>query len=301
MHPIRFFIAPAMLAFTLSTTVLASSAWSQTVAGNTLESGGILKKLPAGTKAEPTESDTWNRVIALARPKIASGDIDALPASIRSAVSSFILTIMAKVEKRADGKYRLADVGAGYSVPIEGTLTVVTPDKATEVGASLGFVQRQMLIQNVSQLEAIPVIAQNTQLLIFDTPAILLRSGQHVDLIMRHFVWLDRESGKTATLVWLLEKDDQATSAGWSLRVVDEPLRWLPPGLKESREIHVDGKEFSLLGIPTERAFALEDLPPGRELEWSLAGKRVAGLARYTSDQLRDLAAALNESLAARK
>lgn len=297
----RTFIVQAMLAFTLSTTLVTSSAWSQTGAGSTLKSGGLLRKLPAGTLAEPKEHDTWNRVIALARPKIASGDIDALPASIRSAVSSFVLTIMAKVEKQADGKYRLADVGAGYSVPIDGTLTVVTPDKAIEVGASLGFVQRQMLSQNDSQLKAIPVIAQNSQLLIFDTPAILLRDSTHVDLTMRHFVWLDWDSGKTATLVWLLQPDSNASRAGSPLRVVDEPLRWLPPGLKESREIHVDGQEFSLLGIPTQRAFALEDLPPGRELEWSPAGKRVAGLTTYSSDQLRDLAAALNESLAARK
>ncbi len=265
-------------------------------------SARVLAKLPAGTSAEPDASDVFNRVILLARPKISSGDTDALAGSIQSAVSSLVLTIMAQVDKRAGGTFELTTVAAGYSTPVDGTLRVVTPDKAADVGANLGFVQRQMLAQNVTQLEAIPIIAQNKQLLIFDTPSILLRDGKHVDFTMRHFVFVDSANGKTATLVWLLGAEPVSTSPGVaSYRVVDEPLRWLPPGLKESREIHVDGKEFSLLGIPTKRAFALEDLPPGRELKWTADGYRIAGLTRYTNDQLRELGSALNASLAARK
>ncbi len=260
----------------------------------------VLPNLSAGTTTEPDASDVFNRVILLARPKISSGDTDALAKSIQSAVSSLVLTIMAQVEKRANGKFELAAVGAGFSTPVGGTLRVVTPDEAASVGASLGFVQRQMLAENVKQLEAIPVVAQNKQLLIFDTPSILLREGKHVDFLMRHFVFVDSNTGKTATLVWLLGTEPVATASGAaSYQVVDEQVRWLPPGLKESREIHVDGKEFSLLGIPTKRAFALEDLPPGKKLDWTKEGRSVAGLTYYDSEQLRILAAALNASLAA--
>ncbi|GAB5402131.1 MAG: hypothetical protein Aurels2KO_03620 [Aureliella sp.] len=276
------------------------------VAGSRISGGQtrpeVLKKLPAGTSAEPDSSDIFNRVILLARPKISSGDTDALPKSIQSAVSSFVLTIMAQVDKQPSGKFELATVGAGYSTPVDGVLRVVTPDAAADVGARLGFVQRQMLSQNTTQIEAIPVVAQNKQLLVFDTPSLLLRDGKHVDFTMRHFVFVDSDNGKTATLVWLLGSEPIADASGVkSYRVVDEPLRWLPPGLKESREIHVDGKEFSLLGIPTKRAFALEDLPPGRQLQWTNEGRQVAGLTRYTTEQLRSLASALSASLAAGK
>ena len=49
--------------------------------------------------------------------------------------------------------------------------------------------------------------------------------------------------------------------ADGGLDVVDVPPRWIPPGTREDRAIHVDAGEFAL-GLPTKRAFALVDMLP---------------------------------------
>ncbi|HBE67522.1 MAG TPA: hypothetical protein DDW52_05165 [Planctomycetaceae bacterium] len=259
--------------------------------------GSNLPKLPAGTQVEPQEDSDqeFNKVILLARPKIESGNVDALPDAIRNAVSSMVLSILAHVERDSSGKFRLVSVGAGFATPVEGELTVVTPDTAGDLGAKLGFVQRQLLGQNSKQLDTLPIVARSKQVLVFDAPSIMLTDGKHEKFRMRHFIWADSSTGRTATFVWLLpERSDAAGQQAGK-------LRWLPPGLKERREIHVDGREFSILGIPTDRAFALEDLPPGRDLDWTDEGRRLATKSSYGANDLKALVAAINASLAKTK
>lgn len=62
-----------------------------------IEAGTIVDASPGN---EPT--GRWNRIVLLARPRIASGDVDALSTAIRESVSKFVLTIMAAVERTVD-------------------------------------------------------------------------------------------------------------------------------------------------------------------------------------------------------
>ncbi len=75
-------------------------------------------------------------------------------------------------------------------------------------------------------------------------------------------------------------------------------MRWVPAGTKELREIHVDEGAF-ILGIPTERAFALEDLPPGKDIPWTRQTAMVAALPTYDDAHTSELVGALREALAA--
>lgn len=289
----------SVLAFVIIAAMLSSEAVNAQASSEPAlaKVGSNLPKLPSGTNVEPEEGDRqeFNKVILLARPKINSGNVDALPASIRDAVSSMVLSILARVQRDSSGKYRLESVGAGFATPVKGELTIVTPDTAGDLGAKLGFVQRQLLGQNAKQLDALPIVGRSKQVLLFDAPSVMYSDGKHESLRMRHFIWADSATGKTATFVWLLpEQSDRAGAAAGK-------LRWLPPGLKESREIHVDGREFSILGIPTDRAFALEDLPPGRDLEWTADGLRLATKPRYDANDLKALVAAINASLSSAK
>ena len=61
-------------------------------------------------------------------------------------------------------------------------------------------------------------------------------------------------------------------------------------------KIHVDGRSF-FLGIPSERAFALEDLPPGTDIVWTAEAKSLATLMTYDSSELNQFATALNQML----
>lgn len=290
--------------------LLGAASWFFVVwAGHSLAQDGVARanamqsaasreitRLAAGTVVEDPDAARWNAVVLLARPQIASGDVDALPATIRGTVASFVLTILATVQPYTDAttgtsKFRLKDVGVGYSMDVDGQLKVVTLQDYSKLGVRLGFFQRQMLSENEKQLSTVRVIAKTSTLTVFDTPALLFRRGAHRDFIIRHFIWIDANTGRNAALTWLLK------SGPSGLQVVDEPFRWMPAGMKENRRIHVDGDEFMLGGIPTERAFALENLPPGKQVQWTTESKQLAARSGYDRDSLRQLTLALNEAL----
>ncbi len=259
------------------------------------DSPPLLAQIPPGTLADPPSQEGWNSVILLARPTLASGDVDAIPSTIAATVNKFVLTLMANIERTDQGGtpvYRLVDVGAGYSVAHEGKLVVVTSESAHELGIQLGFIERQLLKENERQLSATRVVARSSTLLLFDVPAVVFFEHEHRDFVMRHLVWIDRRTGVHSMLVWLLEPMDDKR-----VRLADRPARWVLPGTREERRIHVDASTFLLGGIPTERSFALEDLPPGRDIEWFPDARKYAGLERFSADQLRALIEGLNASL----
>lgn len=265
------------------------------------ENGGgpALPVIEAGTLVDDPNAARWNRVVLLARPRISSGDVEALPIGIRDAVTTFVLTILANVRPEetsagAPPRYQLDEIGLGYSAMIEDRLTVVSGEEADRLGVRLGFFQRQVLGENYKQLRKVQPIVRTSTLVIFDVPSVMLHDGKHLELVTRHFIWIDPRSGRIAMLVWLLERQDEMQA-----RVYDLPMRYVPPGAKEDRAIHVDADEFSFLGIPSDRAFALEDLPPGKSIAWTEATRRLAAQREYDTTSLQQLAAVMNLALQA--
>ncbi len=259
-----------------------------------------LPRIEAGTRIEDAQDQYWNRIVLLARPRISSGDIESLPSVIRNSVSEFVLTIMASVEQVTDPangqmRYRLMDIGVGYSTMIDGTLRAVTVADAERLGVDLGLFPRMMLSENEKQLTTARIIARTSTLMIIDTPAFVLRGQQHREYTMRHFVWVDPQTGRNAALVWLIDRD----AVGNPVVEMSEPARWAPAGLQEDRAIHVDGQEFNMFGIPNKKAFAIENLPPGKEVPWTEAARHLAPLDTYDAQSLRELSTALNDMLQA--
>lgn len=269
-------------------TCTASTLWGQSQPSVDRS----VVKIQPGTVLNQPDAPRWNRTILLAKPRIASGDVNALSESIRQAASTFVLSIAATVDRDPaanSNKFRLAEVGVGYSVRVDDRFTVIRPEDYEDYGVSLSFVQRQMLSENQKQLETIRVIARGTTLLMFDVPSMMLHRGEHVDFAMRHLIWIDSNSGKLATMVWLNQLDamQQPRVADW------EAIRWLEPATFEDRTIHVDGDQFTLL-IPGKRAFALERLPPGRSIAWTAAAAKLGALDRYDMQSMQDLLRELN-------
>ncbi|MCA9133009.1 MAG: hypothetical protein KDA45_07630 [Planctomycetales bacterium] len=264
-----------------------------------------LPLIAAGTPVDAPQAERWNRIVLLARPRIASGDVQALSSSIQKSVSSLVLTILATVEShpadvrpgetKPPRQFRLRELGLGYATDVQGELRVVSVAAAGQMGVNLGFVGRQMLAENERQLAAVRTVVRTSTLTMFDTRAIMLRQGRHQEMVTRHLVWLDSRSGRLGALLWLLQRP----AAGEPQRLVDEPLRWVAAGTREDRAIHVDGQEFSLLGIPREQAFALQDLPPGKSIPWTDEARRLAARESYDSESLRELTVAINQALQA--
>ena len=231
----------------------------------------------------------------LAKPKISSGATNKIGDTIRCAVSTLSLTILATVSHDDNGTYRLSEVGVGYSVPIRGKQTVVSVQTASKLDAGLGLITRHVLGQNEKQLAKVRVVARSSTLTIFDTPAIMFRDDKHRDYTIRHLCWIDPETGNGATLIWILSSDATGT-----MHVIDEPMRVVMAGTVEDRGIHIDGQEF-MLGIPTERAFALESLPPGISVPWPTDDGilDLASKDSYDERQLVELSTSLNLAIAA--
>ena len=254
-----------------------------------------LAVVPPGTPVAPAAADRWNRLVLAAAPRIAAGDTTAVAESVQERLAQFALVVMATVRPVAgpDGvtRHTLAEVGAGYAVPVAGRLTVVdTNDPPPEAG--IDFLGRQILAQNGKGLEGLRCVGASETVQVFDADSLLVRDGRHVDFLTRHFVWVEPVSGVCSACAWLLEPRPDG-----SLAVVEDPPRWIAPGTHEDRAIHVDADEF-LLGLPTKRAFALVDLPPGQPLRWSPELRAVAAERSYEPETVRSLAVEIDRSLA---
>lgn len=254
-----------------------------------------------GTKVvNASDAELWNRLVLVASPKINSGDLDVLSDSVRDAATACSLTIMATVAPELDAagraqRFQLRHVGVGYSAAGSAGSVVVSSATASELGVSLGFISRQVLRTNESQLAEVKVIAATSQLVVFDAPSVMYRRGTNRKYLTRHLVYVDSQSGQGATMSWLLvpPSNDEL-----SMSIINQPIRVTPWGTKETRRVHVDGEAFNFLGIPGELAFGLEDLPPGEDVRWTKRAARVAGRKAFSKSEAQELFDALHQALA---
>jgi hypothetical protein len=286
-----------------------------------------VTRIEAGIPVMDETRNRWNRTVLLAKPRISSGDTEALAGFIQDSVSKFVLTILATVDEmpatessalknspdngpgsdassqngnskqQSLRRFRLAEVGVGHSVQVGHRLIVIRPDDYQAHGARLSFLERQMLSENQRQFADIRTVARMSTLLMFDVPALLRNNGQNQEFDMRHLVWIDSKTGQLFTLIWLLHPNGSQASqpSGGSQVVSSVPLCWWDSQQIEDRAIHVDKAQFTL-GIPGKRAFALEKMPAARAIQWNSAALELAGLRQYDADSLRTLLQALNQA-----
>lgn len=257
-----------------------------------------LTVIEAGTQVDEPGRDRWNRIVLLATPRFASGDTDAVSKSIRQTVSGFTWTVLATVrpvESDAVGsaarrRHELVEVGVGYAMPVDGSLTVVAPDRLPK-GVALDFLGRKILGAQQKSLADVEAVGTHPEAVVFDAPTLMLRDEDHEELVVRHLVRIDPRSGRCATCTWLIDVDAEETP-----RPLDDPPRLVEEGTREERAIHVDGSRFTL-GFPTKQAFAVESLPPGRKLDWSTAFRTSAARVAYPRNQVEELVAAADAAV----
>jgi hypothetical protein len=278
-----------------------------------------LQRIPDGTVVVDAKADRWNQLILLAQPVLNSGDIDQLSSALQQAVSRFSYTVMATVAKsppltaadppphgsaadvskqtdqRSD-HYQLREVGLGYSAPVQDRQVIVTA--STEAAnADLGFIDRQVLSQNESDLENARVVVRSSTLMMFDMAAILKRAGGHREELVRNLVWIDPQTGRSAMAMWVVKQVSGAEiEDSWT--VAADPIQVYPGGTRDRNRLHVDASTF-LLGIPTSKTFALEHLLRGRQIEWNESLRQLAGKSSYSSDTLIKLTTELNQAMGA--
>ena len=280
---------------TLGVFLVALAIFSQPAHSQVPAQQASLARIDARTVVDNANAKRWNRVVLVAQPRIATGDVDSLSAPIRKAATSFALTILATVEPVVNSSgitsYKLAEVGVGHSTKINGIQTVITYETVKDQGADPGFIGRQVLKENERMFSEAKIVVQSSAVLVFDAPGIMHRKNKHRKYILRHLVYIHPNTGEGAAVVWLLGKDSND-----NIRPVNEPMRLVLTGTQEDRKIHVDGNQFTL-GIPSETAFGLDDLPPGAKIPWTAKMAKVCNLSSYDQAQLGELTTALGEAI----
>jgi len=252
----------------------------------------VVTAIPPGTPVFQRQTDRFNRLLLIATPELSSGDVEAVSPMFRRAVDKFSLTIMATVRRTAEG-FRLAEVGMGYSCPIGERQLVITGESAERLGASLGLIQKQVLGENERQLKPPKVLIRTTTLSLFDVAGRITIQGRHLERLFRQIVWVHPKTGRLSMAVWLIEQFEDGTTVGVDNR---RPVHLISENTIERRKVHVDGSQF-FLGVPSEAAFAMEDLPPGHPVPWTPRRKQVLGRNRYDERQLEAVLDVLNQAI----
>jgi hypothetical protein len=198
--------------------------------------------------------------------------------------------ILARVGGGA-GSYRLEKIAIGYTVVINGQQTVITSKTQEALGANLGFIEKQVLAENEKCLDDVKQVFAHSIMVVFDAQAMMLRNGEHREMVMRHLVWTGSQDGRLGTAVWLLE---QAGQGGY--RMPDGTIQLLPPSYKEDRILNVKKDRF-LLGIPKRDAFALTRVPPGRPVNVTPELARLAAVPQFDNPAAFSLAKELNSAI----
>lgn len=254
-----------------------------------------VARIEPGTQVGRENANGWNRLVLLAKPRLATGAVDKISQMARSYATQFNVVIMARVsrEKSKDGastRFVLDRVGVGYCMPLGGRNVVISSETYEQLGADLDTIGSIVLGQNEKVLDDTVQIVHSNTVAMFDVQALVADEGKHRDMLVRHMIWVNPKTGKVASLVWPMICDQPTGPC----RMASKSLTLLAGGFQEDRIIHVSEEEFTL-GIPNARAFALARMPPGRKIATTPDLARLATRRSYTRDTLLALIEEIRE------
>jgi hypothetical protein len=170
---------------------------------------------------------------------------------------------------------------------VNGQDVVLTPDDA---GSKLSASERWILNRGYAVQRLAVVVFQGPTMALVDTPAWFRCGGKNKLIRFRYALLVDATSGRLDGLVWGLDPD------GGCFAAKNEAVR-LEPNTLAFADLVPDLNEFKL-GIPSEAAFAVEQLPPGERLVLPDGLRRLCDATRFTPDEAHALEDGLRRLLA---
>ena len=158
-------------------------------------------------------------------------------------------------------QYRLARLAVGVGTTIGGNDTICSPETRKRLGANLGLMERVVLDKAQEKLPDTQLVAYSKTMAVVDSPALMLRGGRHRQVVLRYALLVDPATGRLETFLWLIDQDE---SGNYAAAPAGE-IEWLPPSKLEDCILNVDAREFNALGMPTETAFAITNIPQGKK------------------------------------
>jgi hypothetical protein len=248
--------------------------------------------LPPGTVVGNAAPPGWTDLVIKSIPRLASGDLETLPATARTTASLFRTVFVADVRNSpgASGAYSLKRLGLGLCVPVDGVDTVVTPDGPPRVLGSLGFVERNVLAVAQDEIKKGRVLARTADFALFASPGVQKIGPEHVPVTLLYALLVDPSTGRLRSLIWSILSEPA------SRRDPDEAVL-LMRGLVDQCALDVAAER--LLGaIPYHWSFAMRSLPTGRRIDlpagvkrWAVDPGRIAADPETFARRLRELLA----------
>jgi hypothetical protein len=256
-----------------------------------------MQRITPGTVIDENARDGEQRLVLLAKSRLASGDVDETSRMVRDYAGMFHLAILAHVVSEQNGgttRYRLARVAVGLCLPIKGRNVVISSSTHSRLGAGLNFIAKRVLAGGEENLDDVVQIARHPAISIFDAKAIVLHDGEHRDMVVRHMVWVNPQSGTLGTLVWQLAENAKG------YRMAQSVMQVLPPSFVEDRIVNVKSSELTF-GVPSERAFAIVDIPQGTPIPVTPELARLAARRSFSAATLSQLAEQVNKAIAQKR
>jgi hypothetical protein len=220
-----------------------------------------VRRLEPGTRIGDRPPAGWSNLVLKTRPRVTSGDLAKVSASLLKAIPNFSTTVVVHVEPdpARPGRFRLAAFAAGMGTPVDGEDVIVTRETAEKLGISFGFMEKMVLRTREKELDDIVSLALAETIGIADFPAIMLRGSDRGRVVMRYATLVDESNGRITTFLWLLDptNDGYRFSGDTLLEVTQNQISDL--------DVDVDADEF-FLGVPSPAAFAVTSLPQGTPL-----------------------------------
>jgi hypothetical protein len=254
-----------------------------------------IPRIAPGTLIGANAPKGWSHLVLLAEPRLAMGDIKAVPESTAHYASMFSFVVLAHVRPSANEtsqRYVLERVAIGTAVRVQGRTVVVSNDHT--FGKDFGLIGLAVLQEHEAALDReFRQVARTPTMLVFDANAIVLYNRKHSRLILRHAIVVSPRDGTLTSFVWLLGSDSKG---GYSL--AEPSLQRLPSGAREDRALSVDAGKFTL-GIPANDAFALARIPQGTPAAITPALRSFVTRKRFEPESALRLEAALHALIAA--
>jgi hypothetical protein len=250
-----------------------------------------------GTVIDRSAPKGWTHLVLKSQPSLPDKEKRKVGDTTGRLATLVFTATAAAVEPydAADGqRYRLARLGLGVGVNIDGKDVIVSPDTQARLGANLGLLARQVISAVYEKQKTVRLVAVGPTVAVLDTPAFMPRGKGHAPVVMRYAFLVDPTSGRLDTLVWRIDTDGRGGYDG-----ATGMIEWLPPNKLIDAELQVDPSEFTL-GVPSERAFAVKRIPDGQRQFSIPDGLRApAGLARLTPQQAGQLTQGLRDMIRA--
>lgn len=262
-----------------------------------------LPRIPPGTIIGDGPPAGWSHLVLFATPGLGAGDTTGVPKVVLDYAKWLKFTILANVGKQIRaGKetYYLDRVARGFAVAITDKETGKNKETVIEsnhtFAADMGILGGRVLKENEDILDnEVRQVVRTDTMLIFDANSYMLYNNQHEKMVNRYAILVFPQTGRLATVVWLLARDGPG-----KYKAAEPAMQLLPPSMRENRLLSVKREKFKvvlLVWMPEPDAFALMRIPQGKAIAYTPELQRLATTREFTAKEVQELETKLRAAI----